>query len=93
MSLLELSEVTQLIQEIEKASLSGTRKAKGVYVKFPYVHIVGGIYPDAEGYSLGIKKEFVNEASLSLLQSIVERNGLKLTLLDEGYFLMYTPKF
>jgi hypothetical protein len=89
---LELPEVTNLINEIEKASLSGTKKAKGVFVKFPYVHIVGGVYPDAEGYSLCIKKDFVNEVSLSLLESIVERNGLKTKFLDEGYFMMYTPK-
>ena len=89
---MELPEVTNLINEIEKASLSGTKKAKGVFVKFPYVHIVGGVYPDAEGYSLCIKKDFVNEASLSFLESIVERNGLKMTFLDEGYFMMYTPK-
>jgi hypothetical protein len=90
--LLELSEVTPLIGEIEKAALSGTRKAKGVFVKFPYVHIIGGVNPDAEGYSLGIKKEFVNEASLRLLESIADRNGLKMVSLDEGYFLMYSPK-
>ena len=89
---MELPEVTNLINEIEKASLSGTKKAKGVFVKFPYVHIVGGVYPDAEGYSLCIKKDFVNEVSLSLLESIVERNGLKMKFLDEGYFMMYTPK-
>ena len=89
---MELSEVTQLIGEIEKAFSSGTKKAKGVFVKFPYVHIIGGVYPDAEGYSLGIKKEFVNEESLRLLESIAEKNGLKMLSLDEGYFMMYTPK-
>ena len=89
---MELPEVTKLINEIEKASLSGTKKAKGVFVKFPYVHIVGGVYPDAEGYSVCIKKDFVNEASLRLLELIAERNGLKMTFLEEGYFMMYTPK-
>lgn len=89
---MELPEVTKLINEIEEAPLSGTKKASGVFVKFPYIHIVGGIYPDAEGYSLCIKKDFVNEASLRLLESIVERNALKMKFLNESYFMMYTPK-
>ena len=53
---MELPEVTNLINEIEKASLSGTKKAKGVFVKFPYVHIVGGVYPDAEGTHCASRK-------------------------------------
>jgi len=38
------------------------------------------------------QQDFVKETSIEFLQSIVDRKGLKMTLLSDNYVMIFTPK-
>ena len=89
---MNMTQITRLINEIKKTFPKGNKEADNIFVGCPRVHIVGSMYPEVEGYTVFIKKECVNEISQSILQVIVDKKGLKMTLLSNNYFMIYTPK-
>ena len=83
-----MTQITRLSNEIKKSFPKGN----DIFIGCPHIHIVGSMYPEVEGYTLCIKKESINESSLGFLQSIVDKKGLKMTLMSNNYFMIYTPK-
>jgi len=91
-SFLNMTQITHLINEIKKTFPKGSKEADDIFVGCPRVHIVGSMYPEVEGYTVFIKKECVNEISQGILQLIVDKKRLKMTLMSNHYFMIYTPK-
>jgi hypothetical protein len=90
---LNMTQITRLSKEIKKSFPKGGGKAEdNIFIGCPHIHIVGSMYPEVEGCTLCIKKESINESSLGFLQSIVDKKGLKMTLMSNNYFMIYTPK-
>jgi hypothetical protein len=89
---LNMTQITRLINEIKKTFPKGSKEAEDIFAGCPRVHIVGSMYPEVEGYTVFIRKECVNEIFQGVLQLIVDKKGLKMTLMSNNYFMIYTPK-
>ena len=87
-----MTQITRLINEIKKTFPKESKETEDIFVGCPRVHIVGSMYPEVEGYTVFIRKECVNEISQGILQLIVDKKGLKMTLMSNNYFMIYTPK-